>query len=236
MFTGGWTRRKTYAEPLSDKLHVVGMEHADRSTADPNPVWDAPGNLDQTPEWMADYPDADWLHADTPGVALDMTPDTHDTYAGSAMTAPDQGASRERNYEPPVVQEYRERYLAERFEGLAESTVSNDALRRGLNADPINNPQGFRRGWVEQTFVDRKFMIGERFHDRRLVQVNTAYDGGDGPPVESTSGNPFRVLARAITNVAQKPMIRREPVPVDTSEVTDGSEDTYDAYDNWVAG
>lgn len=235
-FTGGWTRRQFYVEPL-EKLHTVGAEHSDRATQDPNPVWDAPGDLDVTPEWMADYPDADWLHADTPGISIDMTPDSHDTYGGPVATAPDQGAADESVYAAPIVQDYRERYLAARFEGLSESPVADAALRRGLTADPINNPEGFRFGWVEQNFVDRKFMIGERFHDRRLNTANTAYDGGDGNPVPSTSGNPFRVLARAITDVAQKPMIRREPPPPDVDIVSDGSETLYDdGMPNWVVG
>lgn len=236
-FSGGWSRRHFYSEPIYDKLHVVGPEHSDRETADPNPVWDAPGDLDVTPEYMSEYPDADWLWADTPGVSIDMTPDSHDTYGGTVLNAPDQGAAREATYAAPQVQEYRERYLAYRFEDIAESPVSDASLRRGLTADPLNNPDGFRRGWVEQNTVDRKFMIGERFHDRRLNTVNTATVGEDGPPVPSTSGNPFRAMARAITDVAQKPMIRREPPPPDVDIVSDGSEDLYaDENPNWVVG
>lgn len=241
MFTGGWRAKQFYTDP-DEKLHTAGAVHV-ADSKDPNPTWIAPGDLDQTPEYVSgDYPeDPDWLFADTPGVVLDQTNyETHEA-PQSPLTAPDEGASRGGAFAPPVFQASDERYLSTRFEGLGESPVPTEALRRGLNGDPLNNPDGFRRGWVEQTLVDRKMYDPTRVHDRRLLQPNTATVDADQPSQPVPFGNPFASLARMITNVNQRPMIRREPPPIDQSIVTDGSEDIYDAggeyaETDWVAG
>lgn len=236
-FTGAWRQKQFSVDPY-EKLHTAGADHV-KDASDPNPTWDAPGDLSEgLPEFISgDYPEnPDWLFADTPGVVLDITDyQSHDA-PRSPMTAPDEGASRENNFEPPLLQAHDERYLSTRFEGLATSPVSDAALRRGLNADPLNNPDGFRLGWVEQTFVDRKMYDPERVHDRRLNQVNTADVVMDQPAQPVPWGSPFAGLARAMTTISQRPMIRREPPPIDESVTTDGSEDTYDAYPEWVAG
>jgi|SRR5688572_6470955 len=236
-FTGAWRAHQFSVDP-DEKLHTAGADHV-ADAKDPNPTWNTPGNLDQTPEYVSeDYPDADWFHADTPGVWLDNTDYASHEAPDSAMTAMDEGASAEAMFEPPVLQSHDERYLSTRFEGLAESPVSTEALRRGLNGDPLNNPDGFRRGWVEQHVVDRKMYDPERVHDRRLNLVNTADVVANQPGQPVPFGNPFAAMARAITNVNQTPMIRRQPPPISESIETDGSEDTYDAdtYPDWVAG
>lgn len=236
-FTGGWRAKQFSVDPY-EKLHTAGADHvADRQ--DPNPTWDAPGDLDQVPPYLSgEYPEnPDWLYADTPGITLDNTDYMSHEAPDSPMTAPDEGASREALYEPPQLQAHDERYLSTRFEGLGSSPVSDAQLRRGLNADPINNPEGFRLGWVEQTMVDRKMYDPERIHDRRLNLVNTADVVADQPGQPVPWGNPFPALGRMITSVAQKPMVRREPPPIDESIVTDGSDDMYDAHEtDWVAG
>ena len=57
--------------------------------------------------------------------------------------------------------------------------------------------------------------------------------------VPSTSGSPFATLARSITNISQRPQIRREPPSISESLLDDGSDEGY-AYDSqpgdWVAG
>lgn len=235
-FTGAW-RAKQFSTDPQVKLHTAGADHI-RDTPDPNPVWDAPGNMDQVPEWASEYPDADWYHADTTGVTMDLTDYQSHEAPDSPMTAPDQGAARQGLFAPPVLQSHDERYLSTRFEGIQSSPVPTEALRRGLNADPINNPDGFRFGWVEQHTVDRKMYDPERIHDRRLNLPNTADLVSDQPGQPVSWGNPFSAMARAITNVNQRPMIRREPRPIDDSIIDDGADEVYDApmYPDWVAG
>lgn len=235
-FTGGWRARQFSVDPY-EKLHTSGADHV-KDSLDPNPTWITPGNLDQTPEYISeDYPEPDYFFAETNGVTIDNTDYMSHEAPRSPMTAPDEGAARDGLFEPPLLQAHDERYLSARFEGLQTSPVNDAQLRRGLNADPMNNPDGFRFGWVEQNFVDRKLYDPERIHDRRLNLVNTADLVMDQPAQPTPWGNPFAGMARAITSVSQKPMIRRTPPPVDESVVTDGSEDTYDAHEtDWVVG
>ncbi len=236
-FTGAWRARQFSVDPY-ERLHTAGADHV-ADSKDPNPTWIAPGDLDQVPEYVSgDYPeDPDWLFADTPGVWVDATNYESHEAPDSPMVAPDEGAARQAGFAPPVLQSYDERYLGVRFEGIDKSPVNDAQLRRGLNADPINNPEGFRLGWVEQNFVDRKMYDPERIHDRRLNLPNTADVVANQPGQPVPFGNPFAGLARAITSVSQRPMIRREPPPIDESVVDDGSENTYDATEtDWVVG
>ncbi len=233
-FTGAWKAKHFSVDP-DQRLHTAGADHV-RDFADPNPTWDAPGDMDQVPMFVSEVPHIDWMLADTDGIDFDRTPDSHDAEYRSAMLAPNEGASRQDTFAPPLFQASDERYLSSRFEGLGESPIPTEALRRGLNGDPLNNPEGFRRGWVEQFLVDRKLYDPQRVHDRRMVRPNTADVVTDQPSQPATFGNPFSGLARAMTSISQRPMVRREPPPIDESILTDGSEDTYDAYPEWVVG
>ncbi len=236
-FTGAWRQKQMTADAY-ERLHTAGADHV-RDSTDPNPSWELPGDLTTgVPEFMEDseHPDIGWLVIDTQGVSSDVTDyQSHDA-ADSPRVAPDEGASRQGAYASPVMQSYDERYLSTRFEGLATSPVSDESRRRGMNADALNNPEGFRLGWVEQSLIDRKFYQGERVHDRRLVSPNTAYSGTGQPMQPVPFGNPFASFARIITSANQKPLLRRQPPTIDETIVTDGSEDTYDAYPDWVAG
>lgn len=237
-FTGAWRQRAMSPDPY-EKLHTAGADHV-RDSTDPNPTWELSGDLTTgVPEFIedSDHPDISWLVIDTAGVTYDMTDYQSHEAPDSPRVAPDEGASRQRGYGPPVLQSHDTRYLAPRFEGLATAPVNNIANQRGLNADPVNNPEGFRFGWVEQYWVDRKFYEGERVHDRRLLTPNTAYVDTGQPSQPVPFGNPFASLARIITSANQRPMIRRQPPTIDETIVTDGSDDTYaNDYPEWVTG
>jgi hypothetical protein len=86
--------------------------------------------------------------------------------------------------------------------------------------------------------VDRKMYDAERMTDERLITANTA-TGIDDQPVPANPGaynTPFSSLARILTTVNQKPMMRRQPPAMDQSVITDGAEDLYDAESDWVIG
>lgn len=245
-----WREKAFYTDP-DERLHVADPAHAQKAD-DPNPTWEAPADIENQPEYLyaQDAIVDDWV-ADNAGMVLDLTPVDHQdggdfgvtapgpetTAANAAVAGRSVGADKDSNYVPPLVQDASTQYIDKRFEGVPATGVSPTALTRGLNANPENNPDGFRRGWVEQTFVDRKLQIGERFHDRRWLTPNTATVAADQPPVTGTSGNPFTGLARAFTSISQTPMIRREPVSMSESVTTDGSEQQYDSnFGDWVAG
>lgn len=233
---GGWGAQ-FYTDPV-ERLHVADPSHSDRNTEDPNPVWDAPVDFAElTPAYIDDVPEMDWLVTDAPGIVLDMTSDDSHEAASSAITAPNEGAARQAVFAPPVFQAWDERYESRRFQGLDKSPVSDASLRRGLNADPINNPEGFRLGYVDQTFVDRKLYDPERVHDRRLLQPNLPATEVNQPVPEGANSytSPFTSLARAITTVNQRPQVRRQPPAIDESILSDGTDEGYSSMPDWVA-
>lgn len=248
-----WREKAFYTDP-DELLHTADPAHAEKSE-DPNITWDAPVDVENQPDYLyAEHAITDDWVADNAGMVLDTTPVDHqdggefdatspgvETIAANAVSANRSfGAERAGSYTPPLVQDYTTKYVSPRFEGIASPGQNPLNVVRGINSLPENNPDGFRRGWVEQTFVDRKLQVvqTDRVHDRRWLTPNTAYVMPDQPPVGGTSGNPFTGLARAFSSISQKPMIRREPVSISESVTTDGSEQvTY--YDetpgDWVA-
>jgi hypothetical protein len=246
-----WREKAFYTDP-DERLHTADPSHTEKSE-DPNITWDAPPAVENQPEYLyaQDLLNGDWV-ADNAGMVIDTTPVDHQDGGDFAATAPgaetinanaatsgrSYGADHADTYAPPLVQDYTTQYLSPRFEGFGSPGQNPLTVTRGINSLPENNPDGFRRGWVEQTFVDRKLQApAGRVHDRRLLTPNTAYSMSDQPPVGGTSGNPFTGLARAFSTIAQTPMIRREPVSMSDSITTDGSEQTYDeSPGDWMAG
>jgi hypothetical protein len=247
-----WREKAFYVEN-PETLHVADPAH-DEDQGDPNKTWGAPAEVNNQPDYL--YADdavvGDYFAADGGGMFIDSTPNDHqdggefevtkldsiETIEAAARTGGrSYGADRMDVFAVPPMQDATTRYLSNRIEGVGFAGVAPTALVRGLNANPENNPEGFRRGWVEQSFVDRKFYEGQRFHDRRLLTPNVATIADDQPPVEGTSGSPFRGLQRAFSSVSQNPMIRREPPSMSESVTTDGTEQTYDMQpSDWVTG
>lgn len=252
-FGSAWREKAFYTDP-DERLHVADPAHS-QVTGDPNPIWNTPADINDQPDYLYDE-DAvvgDFV-SDATGMVFDTTPYNHSeggefgvtpgdvatAQSNASVAGRDFGASRQDNYAAPILQDSTTRYISPRFEGLEGTSVAPVALVRGLNSDPANNPEGFRRGWVEQTFTDRRMYDPERTHDRRLLTPNTAYVETDQAAIPGTSGSPFSTLARSITNVNQRPMLRREPVSMSQSIETDGSEQPEYMYDaqpsDWVAG
>jgi len=233
--SGGWlSRQREYIDP-PEQLHTADPAHGITGDGDDLRAYaySAPP-ASELGEGVDDYPGMEWV-VESGGLVLDTTPTTHDPLRG------DYGAARARDHAEPPLQFADERYLSARFESNDSPGMSEAALKRGLNGLPENNPEGFRRGWVEQFWVDRKFNEGERIHDARVNLPNTAYMEDNAPPPDE--GTPYTVpfgsLQRMIDRTWNSPMLRREPPPFDESLMTDGVTDpTY--YDPpteiWVAG
>ncbi len=253
-YGGAWLRKQFSVDP-DERLHTAAPEHSQRGHAqDPNPTWENTADPElETPEFMADYPDIDWMVVNTNGLLIDTTPNDHSDGAGDkayandvqsqsgsySESSTDYGSDQRHVFNVPPMQDFTTKYEARRFEGVDVYGVSDTALKRGLNALPENNPDGFRRGWVEQQFVDRKLYDPERVHDRRLTTVNVATVATDQPVPENAGpyNSPFNALARMLRTVNQKPMLRREPPPISESVMADGEENMYDATSgDWVVG
>lgn len=211
--------------------------------------------------YVAESDDSWAFGLETDGFAVDATPRTHEsgaaleTYGDDAGLAAaqnaahsyDQGASLERNRatggQAPL-QFADETYIVTRFDGLpAVSYVEPINTRRGLNGLPENNPDGFPLGMVEQVWVDRKFaaVVARNEHDARIVTVNTA-EGAVNQPLPAgvaTMGAPFQPfasLARPITNISQRPQLRREQPGITEALLTDDVAYADADSGEWVAG
>lgn len=250
MTYSGAFRDRYYVEP-GRVIYQSDPAHAVTDAPDPNAyTWEAP----PMPENAApEYLGMD-MFATLPGVVLDNTPVTHDgsphpsrdtdaeMQADSrAAHSRDYGASRADNFALPPVEFHDERQTHTVVQGYGSeaSAVNPVALLRGLNANPENNPDGFRQGETSLWRFDRKFPVGERRHDTRVVSLNTAYAAGNVPPPPADRftpySSPFASLARAITNVAQRPAVRRDPVGLSEGIQTDGNAEYSDPIGaDWV--
>lgn len=173
--------------------------------------------------------------------------DVAQAHATGLAHSRDYGAAHKHVYDTPPFQAADERYLGEYIEGFGplEIPVLAGGGQRGLNSYGVNNPplesyggHGFRYGFTEMMTVDRKMYDPERVHDERLISANTVTEIDD-QPVPGDAGpynEPFSSLARILTTVNQRPMVRRQPPPMDQSVMTDGTDDVYDAGSDWVIG
>lgn len=201
--------------------------------------------LDYTPDGH-DHGYASENYRDSHTTAYDVNPaDVEYARASAAAHGDNYGASRKATYDTPPFQAFDERYISTRFEGVPQFELPGivGGGQRGMNGSAVNNPplemyggEGFRRGWVEQSWVDRKMYDPQRIHDERLVLPNVATTERNANAVKDAGpyNSPFDSLARIITNVQQKPTMRRQPPPI-TEDITTDASDPDDAYEgDWV--
>jgi hypothetical protein len=240
-YSGAWLRN-AYVDPRAAFVPTADPAHDDLQDAPPGgEAFQAPPLTESAP--IGEYPGAEWV-ANTLGTIIDRTDyDTHDAPSGAGAHAVDQGAAEQGYYSQYAPTQFTgERYVSEQFQSLPGQTVSDAALRRGMNSLPENNPEGFPVGDQQvNTFrVDRKFAVGERVHDRRVITPNTADQVTNVPPAPAQNGlyaRSFDSLARAMPNVWQRPEIRREPPSASDDLQQDGagqSQPLYPALSPWV--
>lgn len=249
-YTGAWKRSANYYyDPDTGVVHTADPAHGVTNAPDPVAyVYTAPLGLDYSDDGpLSEYVGTEWV-SDAAGLELDTTPRSHSGgdspqlfHDDGAMLADagarhgvDFGASKAGNYARPDTRASGETFDHSWFEIPADTTIDPVALQRGLNGLAQNNPEGFRAGHNELFRPNRRFLIGERRHDHRPLQVNTATTGSDTPPVDSPHGNPFSGWARAIQTVNARPTIRREPQPVSQAITSDDA--AAGAFSDWVVG
>lgn len=226
-FSGAWRMNATYQNDervvhTADPAHsMVGPDDSVQVT-----TYQTPAMLDPGP--VGEFPGMEFV-VETPGRIID----TSDTRSHDPDTG-DHGAAVEGVYAAPMTRFFDERYITERFEGNTAPEVNPVALQRGLNGLAVNNPEGFRLGWVERYFENRKFPIGERVHDHRIIFPDLPQFDDGAPPINGGAYPvPFSSLARNITNINQTPTARREPPPMYGDIVTDGAP-FYSALGDWM--
>jgi hypothetical protein len=218
-------------------VHTADPAHADLSQPDPNaPTYTAPDGTTQTGfgipdyEWMGGQGVLIEYSPQDHDLGIGETAHPSDPYiGGTGLGGGELTQSKERarlhgesygadaEYNPAPMQFRSERYGTIRSDGFGP-TISNDAPTgwRGTfgNSSPENNPpvegwpDGFRRGSdLMVVGVDRKFYLGERYHDRHVVTPNDAEPAtrqtrGTGP---SAYLSPFDAAKRAITRAWNTP-------------------------------
>lgn len=244
--TGAWLEARRARDPSQAVLHEVDLRHSKREEVDAStdpPIWQAPAYEETAPappeiglEWVTNPQDA-------PGVVLDYPSRDHSSSPGHQVSQ-----SGTEGWNNTSLQFSDTEYVTDVTEGQPGSVSHIDevALRRGLNADPQNNPpqssylgEGFRRGNYFQWVTRRKFSPPWRRHSFRVVLPQTAYVGGDAPPPDHGNQytSPFSSMARNIRNINARPQLRRTPSPVDETVMTDGTETAYLSHvDDWVTG
>jgi hypothetical protein len=169
------------------------------------------------------------------GYVLDRTPADH-AHAGNHSL--DEGSAEAQHHirgaEMRGPGETYQRQVWKDF-GPEASSLSDEVLRRGINADPINNPplamydvgdgpQGFRYGTQESATRgrDRKWLAREARseHGARAVYPNTVYV----PPPSADDRNvpQCRSYARNLQQMEKRPMLVRTPPPIGDIVADDG--------------
>lgn len=226
-FTGAWKLAASY-QADERVTHVADPAHAQTGPDDSiqATTYQAPAMLDPGP--VGAYPGMEFV-VDTPGTVIDTT-----DYDSHERDDVDRGAAVSGVFGPPMTRFSDETYTTERFETPTVPDVSPVALQRGRNGLTENNPDGFRLGWVERYWENRKFPVGERVHDHRIIFPDLPqFDEGAQPIEGGAYPVPFGSLARNITNVNQTPQARREPPPLGGDLVTDGAP-WYSALGDWI--
>jgi hypothetical protein len=228
--SGSFLEAKRVRDPQQAPLHQVEPGHGEPGTVDYLPTWEAPPYQEVAPG--PSVIGGEWI-ARAPGVILPEPPyeDGHEHAPGHQT--PDMGTM---GRSPGVrAQHVDESYETDAFDGLAGSVsvIDDTALRRGKNAEGVNNPgdpsyggEGFRRGHYRQWNLWRKMAPPFRIHDQRVAAVATVTAIGDAPTPYPASpyNSPFSSLARVRRTVNARPQMRRVPEQFDEAVITDGSE------------
>lgn len=232
-YSGGWLRG-AYVEPAAGKLHTADPAHG-VDAGDPKSYANQAPPLTEVGA-VGEYPGLEWV-ANTLGTVLD-----HTNYRSHDASVADAGAPRQLNYGVPAMQFEGEHYTGAKFASLGGQHVNPAALQRGINSLEQNNPGGFEPGQqqVNDFWVDRKFFVGPRVHDRRIVTLNTGYHDVNKPAAASPGNTTFTFdsLARAISRVNVRPQMRREPEPMSADLVTDPASvpPVVSSVSPWVVG
>lgn len=238
--SGAWKQR-AYHDPPPFRFEV-DPRHGENEQ-DLNASTYAAPPLPEVADGIGEFPGMEYL-TPLPGVVLDHTPETHDGRPHPLQDndrdmqldsleahAENFGASRASNFYPEALEFYDERQVHTIVAGYgpeATQGISPQALTRGLNGLPENNPDGFRPGQTELWRFDRKFYAPERRHDERPTTLNVPAFAGNVPVAAPSNfvpwyNSPFASLARPVTRNFQTPEIRRDPRGISADITTDGA-------------
>lgn len=258
-FTGAWLRANGPFEYVDmQRVHTADPSHSGTTDPDLNaPGYTTPDGMPQTgfgvPEW-------EWMGGQgvrieySPqehnlGIGDHAYPS--DPYIGgtglgggdlsqiqAAMPVHAESYGGDAEYSTATLQFASERYGTIRSEGFGPTPVAGTGWRGTHgNSTPENNPpidgqpDGFRRGTDLMTVgVDRKFYLGQRFHDRHVVTPNDATPATR--QIRSTGQSaylsPFDSARRAITRAWNTPAQLESP-PDYSNDITVNAPATFES-------
>jgi hypothetical protein len=228
-YAGAWLR-SAYVDPKAAWSPTASAEHGKdegegtHAYAHQAPPQPEPGSTEE-------FVGMSWLSGmtDMLGQVIDRTDnESHEAPEGPGAHAVNEGAARRGYYNNGAATQFAgETYASVPFTSNPSPGVSNVALRRGMNSLPENNPEGYPVGQqqVNDFAVFRKFAVGMRRHDRRVVTPNTAAQVTNVPTPDQGNllTSPYDSLARPFQRVFQRPGLRREPPSVSDDLQTDAT-------------
>jgi hypothetical protein len=118
--------------------------------------------------------------------------------------------------------------------------VSEESIRRGMNSDPINNPEGIPRGRRINWWSDRKIPFpAEREHDQRVTRRALAAQPENQPAMRGPSpygGSFLDSLKMPFDRLYAQPATRRSPAGQSESmPVSDASSASPAVGARWLA-
>ena len=232
-YTGAWSRAQFFEVPES--VHVQDPAHGVQGQVpDPNQA-DRETPPFSTPPYMDAYVDPDALDDAATVVTVQgqlvLDQSDYTDHGSSQNHAEDLGAPRALQWtEKRIIGpgETYEHTIVDAF-GPRGMTPTDENLRRGINADPINNPtvdplngaplydgRGFRWGIIENFTRgrDRSFLAKpvRTDHGIRAIYPNTAFQAAESRKPQDQPL--YRSLARMIQTTSKRPMLRQAPTPI----------------------
>lgn len=216
-FTGGW-KGSAMVQRDAGAVHIADKSHMESGTIDNSPtaVYHLPPTYDPGP--VGEYVGMEYVISHD-GTVIDTT-----NQRSHERDTADHGAAIAGVYGAAPVHQAGHTYTTDRFESPGAPMINVAALMRGRNGLPENNPDGFRQGVDENHFENRKFPIGERVHESRIIFPDLMEQNySDAGPIGGAYPIPYAAQARNITDVNMTPQDRRPPPPMYGDLPTDGS-------------
>jgi len=124
------------------------------------------------------------------------------------------------------------RYLQQDWTGNGSPAPTPEAIQRGINSLPQNNPDvegydpgGYRRGLRSWRFIDRKNRIDPRVYTAQQLLAREIRIPAPQPAQNGTWGrtSPFASMARSMDTVAVRPGLFRSPPGLTDTVLADES-------------
>jgi hypothetical protein len=241
-FTGNWLRAAQQTQANPTQLKEASPRHG-QDQSDPYPQ-------DHLAPVGPDYGDTDFMRTvvQTPGLPLDA-PDarSHDGpgRGGAFHNQAERQALQQRGHEGQdrgwvrstyvgrqSQQDDTTRYLQQDWTGNGSPAPTPEAIQRGINSLPQNNPDvegydpgGYRRGLRSWRFIDRKNRIDPRVYTAQQLLAREIRIPAPQPAQNGTWGrtSPFASMARSMDTVAVRPGLFRSPPGLTDTVLADES-------------